>query len=260
MKISITHIGTATVILEIGSLRILTDPALEAAGKHYAFAFGTGSTKTQEPVFPPHGLGEFDAVLLSHHQHADNLDDAGLEVLRRTPVTLSTRGAAAKLGSPAVGLEPWQSHELGRAGGTRLRVTATPARHGPPLSLPFVGPVVGFIIEGDGLENGPLYISGDTVWFPGVAEVARRFKVGTALLHVGGVQFGISGPIRYTFDGAEAAMAAAALHPKLIIPLHYEGWTHFAETREATAAAFEQAGLAERVRWLERGAPTPIDA
>ena len=49
-----------------------------------------------------------------------------------------------------------------------------------------------------------MWISGDTVWFGGVREVARRIRVGTAILHLGGVRFGLTGPLRYTMNADEA--------------------------------------------------------
>ena len=43
-----------------------------------------------------------------------------------------------------------------------------------------------------------LWISGDTVLYDGVREVAHRLTVDTAILHLGGVKFPVSGPLRYT--------------------------------------------------------------
>jgi hypothetical protein len=46
------------------------------------------------------------------------------------------------------------------------------------------------------------------------------------------------------------------------VPIHYEGWKHFREGREAAQAALAEApgGLAERVLWLEPGVPASIVA
>jgi L-ascorbate metabolism protein UlaG (beta-lactamase superfamily) len=253
VEVHLTHLGTATVLLEIEGLRILTDPALDPPGGHYSFGFGTGSVKTDAPSLPTGGLGQLDAVLLTHDQHADNLDTAGRALLPSVKQILTTRAGARRLGANATGLAAWETAELSAPGGRRIRVTATPARHGPPLSLPVVGPVIGFALEWEGQRHGALYLSGDTVWFSGIADVARRLKVGTALLHLGGVRFGISGPLRYTFNGAEAVRAAKALSPRTIVPIHYGGWTHFREPRADAERAFADAGLSERVRWLPPG-------
>jgi hypothetical protein len=77
-----------------------------------------------------------------------------------------------------------------------LEVVAAPCRHGPPGSRPITGDVIGFALRWDGQANGALWISGDTVLFDGVREVADRFDVGTVLLHLGAVRFGVTGPVR----------------------------------------------------------------
>jgi L-ascorbate metabolism protein UlaG (beta-lactamase superfamily) len=47
----------------------------------------------------------------------------------------------------------------------------------------------------------------------------------------------------------EAVEAARALAGAVIVPLHFEGWEHFAESWEDIAAGFDRAGLADRLRW-----------
>lgn len=255
----LTHIGAATVLLEIGSMRLLTDPVFDPAGGRYSFGWGTGSTKLEAPAAQVEAIGRIDAVLLSHDQHQDNLDRAGRALLPRAGRVITTVPGARRLGGNAEGLEPWASVELVGSDGLRVRVMATPARHGPPLSRPFVGQVVGFMLEWEGQQHGALYISGDTVWFRGVAEVGRRFSVGTALLHLGGVRFPLYGPVRFTFGGAGAAKAVRALAPHTVVPIHYDGWQHFRESRAASERAFSAAGLAERVVWLAKGVATELE-
>lgn len=259
MICSITHVGTATVILEVGSFRVLTDPVFDPPGSRYSFGWGTRSTKLTGPAIPAESVGRIDAVLLSHDHHGDNLDRAGRAILPNADRVFTTVPGAGRLGGNAEGLREWSSVEVLSKDGLRVRITATPARHGPPCSRPIVGDVIGFVLEWEGQKHGALYISGDTVWFEGIAELARRYKVGTALLHLGSVRFPISGPFRYTFNGAEAARAAIALSARTVIPTHYEGWTHFRESRAQSEEAFEAAKVADRVVWLPIGSPTPVD-
>ena len=255
----ITLLGTATVLLEIGALRFLTDPVFDPPGGKYSFGWGTGSTKLAAPALPTDALGKIDAVLLSHDQHDDNLDRAGRAFLPHANRVLTTAEGARRLRGNALGLHEWASVELQGQDGSRVRVTATPARHGPPLSRPIVGHVIGFVLEWTGQKHGALYISGDTVMFHGIEQVAQRFKIGTALLHLGGVGFTLTGPIRLTMNGAEGVRAAQTLQAQTIIPIHYEGWAHFREARATSEQAFVQAGLASRVRWLPIGEPTQIE-
>jgi L-ascorbate metabolism protein UlaG (beta-lactamase superfamily) len=53
----------------------------------------------------------------------------------------------------------------------------------------------------------------------------------------------------------EAVKAARAFPEAVIIPLHYEGWAHFSESRGQVEDAFCAAGLSHRLRWLEPGRP-----
>lgn len=255
----LTLVGTATTLLEIGSLRLLTDPAFDPPGGRYSFGWGTGSVKLTPPALPVESIGPIDAVLLSHDHHADNLDHLGRAFLPNAGRVLTTVPGANRLRGNAFGLSLWETTPLIAPDGFRISVTATPARHGPFGSRRIVGDVIGFILQWEGQRHGGLYISGDTVWFRGVAEIRRRFQIGTALLHMGGVGFPISGPIRYTFNGAEAARAARALEAERVIPIHYEGWSHFREPRGEIERAFALAGLSDRLRWLPVGAPTPVE-
>ena len=174
-----------------------------------------------------------DAVLLSHDHHGDNLDPAGRALLPSAGVVVTTVSGARRLGGSARGLEPWQATRLESPGRAPIEVTATPCRHGPPLSHPIVGDVVGFALRWDGQAHGALWISGDTVLYDGVRQVADRVDVGTALLHLGGVRFPVSGPLRYTMTAREAVELVGLLRPDVAIPIHYEGWKHFREGRDA---------------------------
>jgi L-ascorbate metabolism protein UlaG (beta-lactamase superfamily) len=257
--LAFTHVGTATALLEVEGVRLLTDPAFDPPERRYSFGWGTGSTKVKGPALSADSLGSIDAVLLSHDQHADNLDDAGRGLLPRAKLVLTTRPGARRLGGNARGLAEWEAFELATPSGRTLRITAVPARHGPPLSLPIVGKTIGFVLEWPGQTQGALYISGDTVFFGGIREIGRRYRIGTAILHLGGVRFPISGPLRYTFDGSGAERAIAALAPRTVVPVHYDGWTHFRESREKCERAFAAAGFGERVRWVEPGKRVELD-
>ena len=203
-----------------------------------------------------------DAVLLSHDHHGDNLDPAGRALLPSAGVVVTTASGARRLGGSARGLEPWQATRLESPGRAPIEVTATPCRHGPPLSHPIVGDVVGFALRWDGQAHGALWISGDTVLYDGVRQVADRVDVGLALLHLGGVRFPVSGPLRYTMTAREAVELVGLLRPDVAIPIHYEGWKHFREGRDAIERELAGApqDVRRRIRWLELGVPAELDA
>ena len=259
-SVTVTHIGGPTMLIEVGGWRLLTDPTFDPAGGKYRFGWGTGSEKLADPSVSPEELGRVDAVLLSHDQHEDNLDAAGRAMLPSARVVVTTVSGARRLGDGARGLEPWASTSLEADGRPSIDVLATPCRHGPPGSHPIVGDVVGFALTWEGQEHGALWISGDTVLSGGVRSVADRVDVGTAVIHLGGVRFPVTGPLRYTMTGAEAVELCSLLRPHTVIPIHYEGWKHFREGRDAVEAEFARAPAEFRdaVRWLPIGEPVEI--
>jgi L-ascorbate metabolism protein UlaG (beta-lactamase superfamily) len=247
----LTYIGGPSALLELGGLRILTDPTFDPAGGEYRAANYT-LHKTQGPALALDRIGHVDLVLLSHDHHFDNLDSAGRELLASATRVLTTRAGAERLGAPVVGLAPWETHELPLADGSQLRITATPARHGPEGGDR--GPVIGFVLERLGTQGEVLYFSGDTVWYEGVAEVARRHEIALALLCMGAARVAAAGPAPLTFTAAEGVEFARAFPRAALVPLHYEGWAHFSESRADIERVFRAAGLEQRLLWLAPGA------
>jgi L-ascorbate metabolism protein UlaG (beta-lactamase superfamily) len=259
-EVRVTHIGGPTVLIEVGGWRLLTDPTFDPAGGSYRFGWGTGSKKLAGPAVAAADLGPIDAVLLSHDHHEDNLDRAGRELLPSVGSIVTTVPGARRLGGNSRGLAAWESTRLEADGRPTIELTATPCRHGPPLSHPIVGVVIGFSLAWDGQVGGALWISGDTVLYDGVREVADRLDVDTALIHLGGVTFPISGPIHYTMTASQAVELCGLLQPRVTIPIHYEGWKHFRQGREAIEAEFARAPeqIRDSVRWLPIGEPVEI--
>ena len=252
--LQVTYLGGPTALLELDGVRLLTDPTFDPAGTTYPTGLYT-LCKTQGPALQPEALGRLDAVLLSHDPHFDNLDHAGRTLLAHVGTILTTPTGAQRLGDTAIGLVPWQAIDLPTPAGSTVRVTGTPARHGPADGDR--GPVTGFVLTTASLP-GAVYLSGDTVWYEGVAEVGRRFPVHVALLFMGAARVVEVGPAALTFTAAEAVDATRAFAQALILPVHYEGWAHFTESRQDIARTFAAAGLERRLRWLEPGCPLAI--
>ncbi len=258
----LTHIGGPTVLIEVRGWRLLTDPTFDPAGGSYRFGWGTGSRKLAGPAVAAADLGRIDAVLLSHDHHDDNLDAAGRALLPAAGAVVTTAAGARRLGGGARGLAAWETTELVAADRRRIEVTATPCRHGPPGSRPIVGDVIGFGLRWDGQEHGVLWITGDTVLYDEVRKVPERLEIGTVLLHLGGVRFPVTGPLRYTMTADEAVELCGLARPHTAIPIHYEGWKHFREGRAAAERAFAAAPAEVRdsVRWLPIGEAATVAA
>jgi L-ascorbate metabolism protein UlaG (beta-lactamase superfamily) len=250
-----TYIGGPTALIELAGFRLLTDPTFDAAGTDYPTPAYT-LHKTQSPAVTPTALGQIDAVLLSHDHHFDNLDNAGRASLPHARSVITTKAGAERLGGNAVGLEAWESRELNAAGGATLTITAAPARHGPADGDR--GPCIGFVLQSSLTTDPVVYFSGDTVWYEGVAEVGKRFDVGVAVLNLGAARVAVAGPHDLTFSAHDAVTLATQWPNATIIPLHYEGWTHFTEGAVEVEATFDAAGLSDRIRWPSPGKPTSL--
>ena len=146
MEVTLTHIGGPTLLIEVGGWRLLTDPTFDPPGGSYRFGWGTGSVKQAGPAIPASELGQIDAVLLSHDHHDDNLDPAGRALLPDAGDVVTTVPGAGRLGGDARGLAPWEETLLEAPDRPTIEVAATPCRHGPPLSRPIVGDVIGFAL------------------------------------------------------------------------------------------------------------------
>jgi L-ascorbate metabolism protein UlaG (beta-lactamase superfamily) len=251
----LTYIGGPTLLIEIGGVRLLTDPTFDPAPHDYSTPVYT-LRKTQSPAIAADAIGRIDAVLLSHDHHFDNLDNAGREFLPRAGRVLTTIDGAKRLGGNAEGLVAWQSTDVVVDGAPPLSITATPARHGPEGGDR--GPCIGFVLSPSNDPADAVYVSGDTVWFEGVAEVARRFPVGVAVLFMGAAKVAVAGPSHLTFSAADGIEAARAFPRATIVPVHFEGWTHFTEAKGDIDRAFRDAGLQDRLLWLTAGVATSV--
>ncbi len=248
-ELKITCIGGPTALLEVDGLRLLTDPTLDPAGTEYPTPVYT-LHKTGTPTIRRENLGKIDYVLLSHDHHFDNLDHAGRAFLSEVQTVFTTTEGARRLGGNAKGLTNWQTVEIPTNDHRVLQITGTPCRHGPAGGDR--GPVTGFILRFRDDEAGAVYISGDTVWYEGVAEVAKRFDVKLALFFMGAALVKEVGSDPLTMTAEDGVKAADAFPDAMIIPLHYEGWAHFSESRNEIEAAFQKAGLTHRLQWPDK--------
>lgn len=271
MDVHITHYDTAMVRLDIGPFRLLTDPVLDPPGRVYAFpAYRLEKLGgTQDRAALAASIGAVDAVLLSHAQHRDNLDEAGRSLLYTAPKAISTVPSADSLRRrrPAdsktalVGLDEWQSHVLSAPSGEQLRITAVPAQHAPGWMFPervrAIGKVTGFMLEWEGQRDGGLYISGDTVAFSGLRAIAERFpRIALGLFHLGAARFPVTGPFRLSLNAQAALKVDDWLKPRRIVPIHYDGWKHFSQTPDEVREVFRDADRAHKLHWLTPGTRT----
>jgi L-ascorbate metabolism protein UlaG (beta-lactamase superfamily) len=250
---TVQPIGGPTALLTYGGLRILTDPTFDPPGDHPRTGSDVVLHKVTSPAIGPDDVLPVDIVLLSHDHHSDNLDDAGRELLSQAGSILTTAAGAERLGRNAVGLEPDQTADIEGPAGP-VQITAVPAEHGSREMFERNGPVLGFVLRGDGLPT--IYVSGDNASVDVVREIAAGHgPFDAALLFAGGAQVPElwGDDVLLTLDAERAAQAAALLSPATIIPLHQEGWTHLTSSPDDLELAFVNAGVADRLRRLRPG-------
>ncbi|HEX7388575.1 MAG TPA: MBL fold metallo-hydrolase [Acidiphilium sp.] len=253
LPVTLTLIGGPTVLIDIAGSRLLTDPTFDAPG-FYQLPHVT-LEKLTGPSLKAAELGKIDAVLLSHDQHSDNLDTSGRAFLGEVPAVFTTPAGAARLGGVARGLEAWQTVEFAGANGKPIHITAAPARHGPAGIEPLSGDVAGFLIGID-RPGDAIYVTGDTVWYDGVAEVARRYKPRLVVLFAGSAK--TRGSFHLTMDSNDAIETAHAFPEAKIVAVHTDGWAHFSESRSDLEQAFAALGIGGRLTSLPHGVPTQL--
>ncbi|MGA5897071.1 MBL fold metallo-hydrolase [Streptomyces venetus] len=251
--VDVRFIGNATVLLSYGPLTLLTDPNFLHRGQYAHLGYGLLSRRLTEPALDVHELPRLDGIVLSH-LHGDHWDRRARRHLDRTVPVLTTPHAARRLRvvqgfRRTAGLRTWRGLTLQRAG-AQVTITALPGRHaGHAVLRGLLPPVMGSMLE-FGPVGGPvrmrLYISGDTLVYDGLDEIARRFPTADlALLHLGGTT--LPGGFVVTMDGAQGAELARRLDPRLLLPVHYGDYTVMKSPLTAFLAEADRIGLGGRV-------------
>jgi len=199
-------VGHATVIVDIGQIRVLTDPVLR---NRVTFLQRHGHNHA------PNLLAERapDVVLISH-LHYDHADLPSLRQLPRNTLLIAPWGSGRHLQRAGV----TQIHEMRE--GDRLQVgdveiAAVPAAHGHRLGLPGLSTnCLGYTMR----NHLSVYFAGDTDLFEAMNDVGRSMDLDLALLPVWGYSHRVG-------DGhltpRTAAEALTRLQPRLAVPIHW---------------------------------------
>jgi L-ascorbate metabolism protein UlaG (beta-lactamase superfamily) len=197
----ITFIGTATMIVRLGSFTVLTDPNFLHRGQRAYLGRGLWSRRLTEPAMQPADLPRLNAVVLSH-LHGDHFDRIARRQLDRTIPLVTTEHAASRLrryGFTSHGLQPWTRYELTN-GDESLTVESLPAVHAYGVLGKLLPPVMGSLLvhRVAGAVRRRVYLSGDTLTGEHLDEIRERHpEIDTAVVHLG-VRAYCSGPSRWT--------------------------------------------------------------
>jgi L-ascorbate metabolism protein UlaG (beta-lactamase superfamily) len=200
--LTVTRIAHACQLIEIGDLRILTDPWFTQAA-----AYHQGEPLARDVA----SLGRIDALVISH-EHYDHCDlDAlvagGFDLATPLfgPGTVTTL-AEDKGFTNLHTVEAWESAATGE-----ITVTATPGQHGVHE--------VTFVIQAGGRT---VFFGGDSLRVPELDEIPNRFgKIDLAILPVNGLCIRVANMTQVVMDAEQAAALTAALNPTVALPHHY---------------------------------------
>ncbi|MEW2305535.1 MBL fold metallo-hydrolase [Streptomyces sp. NPDC006655] len=257
--VDLHFVGNATVLLRYGALTLLTDPNFLHRGQYAYLGYGLSSRRLTEPAVDVRDPPRLDGIVLSH-LHGDHWDRRARRHLDHAVPILSTPHAARRLrvlhGFPrTAGLRTWEGFTL-RQGGDQVRVTALPGRHaGQAVLRGLLPPVMGSMLEFGPAGGSPrlrLYVSGDTLVYDGLDEIARRFPAADlAVLHLGGTV--LPGGFVVTMDGAQGAELARRLDPRAVLPVHYGDYTVMRSPLDAFLAEADALGLGDRLVHCRHG-------
>ncbi|MFC8412519.1 MBL fold metallo-hydrolase [Streptomyces coelicoflavus] len=250
----IQFIGNATLLIRYGDLTLLTDPNFLHRGQRAHLSYGLVSRRVTEPALDvtelPHG--DLDAVILSH-LHGDHFDRVARRgVDRGLPFITTPHGSRLLKGlygfRRAAGLHTWQRYTVHR-GDSTVRVTSLPGRHAPGAARFLLPPVMGSLLEfGDrtGETRLVLYLSGDTLMYDGLREIAVRHPdIHLAVLHLGGTT--LPGGLVVTMDAEQGADLLDLLRPRQALPVHYNDYTVFRSPLEDFLTEADRRGHTDRL-------------
>jgi L-ascorbate metabolism protein UlaG (beta-lactamase superfamily) len=209
---AINYIGHATVLVDIGRIRVMTDPLLR---DRVTFLQRQGANPAPALLAerPP------DIVLLSH-LHYDHADLPSLRQLPSTTPVIAPKGSGSYL-------ERWagvQVHEVAEGDTVRVadvEISALPADHGLGLSIPRpMDACLSYVMR----NRLSVYFAGDTGLFEGMHDVGREFNLDLALLPVWGYSHRV-GPGHLT--PLSAAEALTLLQPRVAVPIHWGSFRFF---------------------------------
>lgn len=255
-------VGNATTLIRCNGFTILTDPNFLHRGQRAYLGHGITAKRLTEPALGVHELPELDAIVLSH-LHGDHWDRNAQAGLDRDIPILTTPHASRKLQRRrfhrALGLPTWRGQTLFKDGAT-LRVTALPGKHAPAPLGRLLPPVMGSMLEfgdGTGRVDLRLYLTGDTLMFDGVGQIAEQYPdIDVGVLHLGGTR--LPGGVLVTMDGAQGADLLQETRPGTGIPVHYDDYDRFTSPLADFDAAVHRRGLAQRVKHVPPGTSVPL--
>lgn len=238
----IRHLRHATFHLHIQGLTLLVDPVFSPAEGMTAIDNSPNQRRNplvELPVSVAEAI-EADACLVTH-MHRDHFDSvAGERLPKDMPLFCQPPDSAAlrQLGFTGVQLVEPAAHWRG------ITITRTGGQHGTGEIGRKMAPVSGYVLAAAGEPT--VYIAGDTVWCPEVAEALAGHRPEVIVLYGGAARFNQGEPI--TMGTQDIAQVCRAMPAAKLVVLHMEAINHCLLTRNELRQFLRQEGLDQRVQ------------
>ncbi|ELZ56549.1 MULTISPECIES: MBL fold metallo-hydrolase [Halorubrum] len=222
--LDVTLVRNATVLATVGGTTFLVDPLFAEQGA--TPPIDDTPNDRRNPLVPmPDVDTSHDAVIVTH-RHPDHWDEPARETLDDdVPLFCQPEEADAFVDEGFTDVRPVE--ETASFDGVTLR--RTPGRHGHGELAERMGPVSGFVLDGD----ETLYVAGDTVWYEPVAETLAEFDPDAVLLNGGAARFNQGEPITMGVDDVAAVREAT---DATVAVVHMEAINHCLLSREELRA------------------------
>lgn len=249
----ITYIGHATLLLELGSVRILTDP-------HFGARLARFLPRVSAPGISIANLPGIDALLLTH-AHADHLSFACLDALPRDVPLLCPPAVARWLArrgyTHAEPLAPEESRTI-----RGLTIWAAPAKHyGSRYAIDRWRSAANMYLLL--AERHSVFFAGDTALTPYTDQVVHRHvtakgrQLDVALLPIGHAPWWKPGFRRGHLTSADALSLFERTEARHFVPFHWGTFHHVSASAfdaiDRLRARLPSYKYRERVQILEPG-------
>jgi len=238
--LSITWIGHASFLIQIGGYNMLIDPIWATKGPFMR--------RLSPPGLTPEQLPPIDAVLISH-AHYDHLQFSSLKQIHGDPLYLVPAGLSELMRRKGFfnveELNWWECKSFTHG----LNIHFVPSQHWTrrtpwDTNTSHWG---GWVLE---FSGETVYFAGDSGYFRGFREIGERFNIDYALMPIGAYEpEWFMGPQHVTPE--EAVQAFQDVKARVFIPMHYGAFRLADDTpKEALdrlSAAWDKAALPDKV-------------